>query len=155
MEARHCRRIATTLQTAEEALLKDLEPTDEVNEELTDAVAVFVEMRMVFVTLARKAESGKGGQAFQAVKNALAGCDLPQAASEGTVTITSPATAQGLHKIIETRQYQLDQIVERFCDEADSTKSTNVARSGTAVTMRRLSRELELLVQARDIITGG
>ena len=153
---RHCSRVATTLSTAESAL-GEIEPLGPIAEkEIADVVEVFDVTRLLFEALGRRAKGGLAAQAFKAVLRLLNESDVIRAAYDGKPEVSRELTLTGLDQIIVRRQQQADRLWEDWCKRpGEVLPSVNVPCDGLSVACRTRSRELEEIVRARDIITGG
>ena len=151
---RHCSRLATTASTAA-AAVAELDPLGPVGEQAqADACAVFDEVRYVFEALAKRSEEGLAAQAFPAALKALRTCSAIRAAYNGEALVSREGTIHGLDRIIGERQDQIERLTGDCAEELAEMNPTTSAH-GLACALRTRSRELEALVLARDIISGG
>ena len=151
---RHCSRLATTASTAA-AAVAELEPPGPVGEQaVNDACAVFDEVRYIFEALAKRSEGGLAAQAFPAVLKALRTCSAIRAAYNGEALVSREGTIHGLDRIIGERQDQIERLTGDCAEQLAEVNPTTSAH-GLACALRTRSRELEALVLARDIISGG
>ena len=154
LTVRHCSRLATTASTAA-AAVAELDPLGPVGEQAqTDAGAVFDEVRYIFEALAKRSEGGLAAQAFPAVLKALRTCSAIRAAYNGEALVSREGTIHGLDRIIGERQEQIERLTGDCAEELAEVNLTTSAH-GLAYALRTRSRELEALVLARDIISGG
>ena len=112
------------------------------------------EVRYVFEALAKRSEGGLAAQAFPAVLKALRTCSGIRAACNGEALVSREGTIHGLDRIIGERQDQVERLTGDCAEELAEVNPTTSAH-GLACALRTRSSELEALVLARDIISGG
>lgn len=155
LEASLCTQMIKACTAASVQLEDDLDPLGPIaDRERLDAKTLFGEIRVLFMALNARVQGGMGAQAFPAVLKALDVCSLEGAAVDGTLRVSRDATLAGLDRIIARRQEQIDRVIEDLVGQLGA-ENISISPHPTAAVLRHHSRERDVLVDARDIISGG
>ena len=119
------------------------------------AVDLLEDLGAMFAQLREALKTGDGPEAVVAVRDTLRLVEVNRAAETATAQpVRRDATLKGLDRLIAQRQSQIDHLAED-CARLIGEESVTTSTHGLAYALRTRSRELGVVVEARDIISGS